>query len=268
MSRKSLMWCTLIVLVASCMTAPYTGRKQLILVSETEEAAMGLTAYQQVLSEQPRSSDATKSALIEKVGRRIATVAGRPDFKWEFALLKSKDVNAFCLPGGKVAFYEGILPICRDEAGIAVVMGHEVGHAIARHGGERVTQAALSEAGVAAASEWLSGSKAENQGTIAAALGLGVQLGVLLPFSRDHESEADHIGLILIAKAGYDPREAPKFWERMAAASGPKSQMEFMSTHPSDATRIAQLNSWMPEAMLHYEAAKRGETYTPPIPPK
>ncbi len=263
MFRNSKKWIVGCLLFAACMTAPYTGRSQLILVSEAEEAAIGLDAYKQVLTEQPRSTDSARAAVVEKVGRRIATVANRADFKWEFALLKSKDVNAFCLPGGKVAFYEGIMPICKDENGVAVVMGHEIGHAIARHGGERVTQAALAEAGIAAASEWLSNKAPENRGEVAAAIGLGVQLGVLLPFSREHETEADHIGLILMAKAGFDPREAPKFWERMQAASGAKAHPEFLSTHPADGTRIAQLNSWMPEAMMYYEAAQKGETFTP-----
>ncbi len=241
----------------ACETAPYTGRKQFILLSPEEENTMGLQAYQEVVAQSRMSSKAAWAGMVERVGRRIAAVAERPDFQWEFRLIEDPTVNAFCLPGGKVAFYEGIMPVCADDTGVAVVMGHEVAHAMARHGGERVSQSMVAQLGTEVAAEVIGSKDPAVREMVAVGLGAGVNVGVMLPFSRKHESEADQIGLILMAKAGYDPRAAPKFWERMNAMAGGSRPPEFLSTHPNPETRIAQLQSWMPEALPYYEAATR-----------
>ncbi len=183
---------------------------------------------------------------------------GQDAYAWEFKLVDAPDVvNAFALPGGKVAFYTGILPVCRDETGIAVVMGHEIGHAYGQHGRARVSQQIVAQAGMAAVMVALEGDEPSETSQLAmAALGVGYQVGIALPFSRDDESAADHIGLILMAEAGYDPREAVDFWKRMAAASGGGGPPEFLSTHPSPDTRVERLEELMPEALVIYERTK------------
>ena len=173
-------------------------------------------------------------------------------YVWEFNLIESDQANAWCMPGGKVAFYTGILPICQDDTGVAVVMGHEIAHAIAEHGGERMSQEMALQMGGMALSEAVKTKPQETQALFMTAFAVGAQFGAMLPFSRKHESEADHMGLIFMAMAGYDPREAPKFWERMSAGSG-GAPPEFMSTHPSDETRIRQLYDRMPEALEYYQ---------------
>jgi len=192
--------------------------------------------------------------MIQRVGKRIAAVADRPDYRWEFTLIQDdKMVNAFALPGGKVAVYTGILPVAESEAGLAAVMSHEVAHAIARHGGERMTTGLLAQMGMTALNVGLA-VKGEDPETIRAfntAYGLGAQFGVLLPFSRNQESEADHIGLILMARAGYDPKEALGFWQRMAETKKAAAP-EWLTTHPGDATRIRQLRALLPEAEKEY----------------
>lgn len=220
-------------------------------LSEDQENAMGVQAYQQAIGQSRLSANREWAAMVERCGRRIAAVSGRPDFAWEFKLLADQTVNAFCLPGGKVAFYEGIMPVCQDENGVAVVMGHEIAHALRRHGGQRVSQNLIKEAGVEIVAAILAGSDPGMQQQAAGLLGAGANVAVTLPFSRGHESEADRDGLTLMAKAGYDPRAAPPFWERMAALGGNRSP-EFLSTHPSPTTRVAQLKAWMPEALQHY----------------
>jgi predicted Zn-dependent protease len=238
---------------AGCESAPYTGRSQFLLISEAQENALGVQAFQETLAASKLSTNAAWTARLERVGRRIAAVAERPAFEWEFRLIAEPTVNAFCLPGGKVAFYEGIMPICGDDTGVAVVMGHEVAHALARHGGERVSRGIVSDLGTDVLASVLGGQDKENQARVAQALGAGAQVGLLLPWGREQESEADRIGLILMAKAGYDPREAPRFWERMEAATGSGGRPpEFLSTHPSPGTRMRQLEAWMPEALAHY----------------
>ncbi|HEU4345103.1 MAG TPA: M48 family metallopeptidase, partial [Candidatus Binatia bacterium] len=187
------------------------------------------------------------------VGQRIAAAAQRPDYQWEFNVLQGKDVNAFCLPGGKVAFWEGIMPVAQDDNGIAVIMGHEVAHALARHGAERMTQAV----GAQAIGDILAaGVGMVNPGLredFAKLYGVGATVGVILPWGRAQESEADRIGLILMAKAGYDPAAAVGFWERMSKVQQGGNSPEFLSTHPSDQTRIAQIKAWLPEAMSYYK---------------
>ncbi len=237
-----------------CSTVQETGRQRIMLVTEGQEQSLGLDAYKDVLAQEKRSSDARMTAIVERVGRRIAEAANRPDFKWEFALLESPKVNAFCLPGGKIAVYTGLLPVAKNEAGLAAIVGHEVAHAVARHGGERMSQ----QMSVKAIEELLSiGMQRAAPGLRNGALqafGIGTQVGVLLPYSRTHETEADQMGLMYAAQAGYDPREAVPLWERMAAASQGKTP-EFLSTHPKEANRIQRLQADMPAALQAYEAS-------------
>src|SRR5882724_1242161 len=257
--------CGAAALLAACESAPVTGRSQMMLVSESEERQMGLQAYQQVLSKEALSYDAETNALVEKVGRRIAAAAERPPndlwraprFRWEFKTVDKNELNAFCLPGGKVVVYSGLLSLTKTEAGLAVVIGHEVAHALARHGAERMSDQMVAQVGATAAavalSATLSGRSRAYVPAMMAALGAGATVGYLLPMSRAQESEADRIGLILMAMAGYDPREAVALWERMRAADAGKSKTPtFLSTHPTDATRIAQIREWIPEAMKYY----------------
>jgi predicted Zn-dependent protease len=244
-------WIVLVAGAVACATVPYTNRRQLVLVSESEEAALGAQAFRETTREHRVVRGTRDSQLVTDVGRRLAAVSGRNDFQWEFALLDGKDVNAFCLPGGKTAVYTALLPVAKDTNGLAVVMGHEIAHAIARHGAERMSQGAVVELGGAAV-----GAVAGQYGGAAmAAYGLGAQLGVMLPFSRSHEQEADRIGLLLMARAGYDPRGAIAFWDRMEAQSSGKSPSEFLSTHPSYGTRRALIDKAMPEALQYYAVA-------------
>jgi predicted Zn-dependent protease len=191
------------------------------------------------------------------VGTRIAAATGKTDYQWEFKVIEEKQANAFCLPGGKVAVYTGILPITRDEAGLAAVLGHEVSHAIARHGAERVSQNLLVEVGLAGTMAALSRGDPNTVKNVGAMLGAGAAVGLLLPWGRAQESEADHLGLIYMAKAGYDPHAARDLWVRMAEASkGSGRPPEFLSTHPSEATRIKQIEAWLPEAMQYYRPTR------------
>lgn len=235
----------------ACQTVPVTGRKQFIILSEAQETQMGLQAYDEILKQEKLSQDAQINAMVRRVGERIAKVADRPDFQWEFRVVEKDVANAFALPGGKVAVYTGILKYTQTEAGLAVVMGHEVAHALARHGGERVSQSMVAQLGLTAVQVGLRTSNPMILQGIATAYGVGVQL----PFSRKQESEADHIGLILMAKAGYDPREAVPFWTRMAGGKKGQRPPQFLSTHPSGRTRIKQLRGWMPEALKYYRSA-------------
>lgn len=251
--------------VAACQSAPVTGRSQIMLVSESEELKLGSTAYLQVLSKEHESHDTQANELVERVGRRIAEAAENPranmwhapNYHWEFKTIDKKMLNAFCLPGGKVAVYTGLFAITENDAGLAAVLGHEVAHALARHGAERISdQRVLSGAlMVAAVALAAAGGKRGSAYTplAIAALGAGATVGISLPMSRTQESEADHIGLILMALAGYDPHEAVGLWERMRKASaGKPKQAEWLSTHPADETRIANIKAWVPEAMKYY----------------
>ena len=239
--------------LAGCTTVPYTNRRQFNIISNEEEYKMGLQAYDQTLAKEKLSGDAKAAAMVERVGRRIADAAERPDFDWQFKLIDaSSTVNAFCLPGGRVAVYTGILPVTENEEGLAVVMSHEVAHALAHHGAERMSQGELVSLGGSALQIGMSQKDPAVQQQVMGAFGLGANLGVLLPFSRSHEAEADHIGLILMAKAGYDPRVAVPFWQRMEAGGG-KKPPEFLSTHPSDAARIKKIEAELPEALKYYK---------------
>ena len=239
--------------LTACATVPVTGRHQLLLLSEGQEQQMGLDAYRQVLKKAKLSTDPVAIEQVRRVGRRIAEATGRTDYQWEFSLIEDKQANAFCLPGGKVAVYTGILPITRDDSGLAAVLGHEVSHAIARHGGERVTQTLLVQMGLAATQVALARNDPVVVQQVTALFGAGATVGLLLPWSRAQESEADHLGLIFMAKAGYDPHAALDLWNRMAeAAKGRDRPPEYLSTHPSEATRIKQIEAWIPEAMQFY----------------
>jgi len=253
----------LLIVVASaafwsgCTTVPVTGRSQLNLMSPSSEMQLGLASFEQMKQEVPVSQDVFAKALLQKVGQKIAAVAGpdMPDAQWEFVVFESKEANAFCLPGGKVGVYTGILPITKDEAGLATVIGHEVAHAVARHGGERMTQAmGLELLGTVADA---ASAQSKYHSYVVAGYGLGSQLGVALPHSRLQESEADRIGLIYMARAGYDPEQAVKFWERFAAFNQKQGSEElwFLRTHPLDEDRIKQLKEWIPEARAEARAA-------------
>jgi metalloendopeptidase OMA1, mitochondrial len=250
--RRVVLALSLLLLVA-CETVPLTGRSQIMLLPEGSELAMGLESYRDVLQKAKVSTDPALNAQVARVGQRIAQATGRTDYQWEFKVIEDKQVNAFCLPGGKVAVYTGILPVARDDAGLATVLGHEVAHAIARHGGERVSQNLLVQSGLAATQAALANRDPVTVQAVASLLGAGASVGVLLPWGRAQESEADHLGLIYMAKAGYDPRAAVGLWQRMDASSkGASRPPEFLSTHPLPETRIRQIEGWLPEALKHY----------------
>jgi len=245
-------------MLVSCETAPISGRSHLILLSPGEESKLGLQAYQEILKKEKISTDPALNAMLQRVGARIAAATGRTDYQWEFKLIENdKMVNAFCLPGGKVAVYTGILPLTRDEAGLAAVIGHEVAHATARHGAERMSQGLLVQAGLAvgAIAAGASNQSAGSTQALLGALGAGATLGIILPFSRLQETEADRLGMIYMARAGYDPRAARDLWVRMGQASAKmgSSTPEWMSTHPSNASRIRDIEAMLPEAMAQYK---------------
>lgn len=224
---------------------------------------MSFEQYQVVLSESELSSNPVEVDMIKRVGERIQKAAEEyyaehkiedklAGYEWEYNLIVDDQVNAWCMPGGKVAFYTGILPVCEDETGIAVVMGHEVAHALANHGGERMSQGMIAQMGLGTLAAAMGENPSLTRQLLLQSIGMGTQLGVL-KFSRDNESEADHIGLILMAKAGYDPRAATSFWERMSALSGGQAPPEFLSTHPASETRVKDLEALMPEALKYYK---------------
>lgn len=239
--------------VTACQTVPITGRSQLLLLSEADEMQMGIQSYREVVQKSKLSKDPATNDLVKRVGTRIAAATGRTDFQWEFTVIEDPQANAFALPGGKVAVYTGILPITRDEAGLAAVLGHEVAHAVARHGAERVSQNLLVQVGLAGTMAAFSKGDPKTRQTVGALLGAGAAVGLVLPWSRGQESEADRLGLIYMAKAGYDPRAARDLWIRMAESSkGHDRPPEFLSTHPSEPTRIQQIEAWLPEASQYY----------------
>ncbi|MFH0809664.1 MAG: M48 family metallopeptidase [Pseudomonadota bacterium] len=242
----------LAILLAACATTPYTGRSQLMLIDPRQELSLGAKAYNQVLQKEKRCQDADSVALVRGVGERVAKAAKRPDYRWEFTLIESSQVNAFALPGGKVAVYTGILPYTKTEAGLATVIAHEVAHALARHGAERMSRGLLIQLGEQGLLAAMGTKRQTAAAAVSAAYGLGTAVGVELPFSRAQEMEADHIGLILMAEAGYDPHEAISFWQRMSSKEGGKKPPEFLSTHPCDAERIRQLEVELPEALRYY----------------
>lgn len=235
---------------------PETGRKSHVAMSESQEAALGLQSYQQVLAQAQAIGSGPEFEIVKRVTSRLAGATGKAggNFDWQVSLIRDGKVNAFCLPGGKVVVYTGLIPVAQNEAGLATVLGHEMAHATSRHGSQRVFQQNLAQTAMAGVAGSLSDMDYDQQRAIMGALGAGAQFGVLMPFSRKHESEADHVGLMYMARAGYDPRESVRFWERMDNVGGSQPP-EFVSTHPSHGTRIQQLEALMPKAVEEYERA-------------
>ena len=245
-----------LTLAAGCSTVKETGRKRMILLSSKEELSLGEMSYRQSLSQHRPSKDPELTALVRRVGSRVAEASGFKNFKWEYSLLDSNAVNATCAPGGKIVVYTGILTMMANEAQLAAVLGHEVAHATARHSAERITKQTVAGTIASALASGVQ-QAAPNAGTTAsAAIAMGAQVGFLLPYSRLHEAEADEIGLMYMARAGYDPREAAAFWERMEEASKRQTKRaEFLSTHPSDSRRIHLIREQLPAAMEVYSKA-------------
>lgn len=263
LTRILLLLAVVSLLFTGCATVPITGRKQVMLVPKSHVAAQSATAYRAIVKKGPLSTDKDKVAQIQRVGERVSAATeqylrqhGHGDLasqlNWEFNLIENKQQNAWCMPGGKVVFYTGILPYTKDDAGVAVIMGHEIAHAVAGHGAERLSQQLLLIGGAVAVSELAEDS--EYRDAYLLAYGLGGELAAILPYSRLHETEADQMGLIFMAMAGYDPQVAVEFWQRMAADKG-GVMPAFLSTHPSDKKRIRQLREFMPEAMRYYKPA-------------
>ncbi|RPH96608.1 M48 family peptidase [candidate division KSB1 bacterium] len=247
------------IFVAACYVNPQTHRRALVLFTPQEESTLGLQTFTQIKSETPISTDPAHTELVQRVGQKISTVVELPYAQWEFVMFREdQTANAFCLPGGKVGVYTGILSLTQSDAGLAVVVGHEVAHAVARHGGERMSEQLLLNLGGIALSAALQQKPAQTQELAMLAYGVGSAVGVSLPHSRKQELEADYMGLIYMAKAGYDPREAVNFWTRFKAyADQQGSRMpEFLSTHPMDNRRINELQKHMPEALAIYQGQR------------
>lgn len=247
-----------ILLFTSCGSVPLTGRKQMLLVSESEVLTASLTQYDEYIKTAPKSTNKTKTAMVERVGKKIAAATEEylkqnglsseiSNFSWEFNLIKSDEINAFCMPGGKIVVYEGLLPLASSDDELAVVLGHEVAHAVAKHSNERMSQEILAQYGASVVDAALSNKSAVTQSIGNTVFGLGAQLGVMLPYSRKHELEADYMGLVFMTMAGYNPEKAVTFWQKMSAASGNSEASDFMSTHPNDNKRIAEIQHYLPE---------------------
>jgi predicted Zn-dependent protease len=257
----------LVLFLFSCNTNPFTGKQTLALVPNSQILPMSFQQYNQFLKEHKVIKNTSEAKMVKNVGQKIANAAKRyltangyagylKDYRWEYNLVKDKQANAWCMPGGKIVVYTGILPITKSEAGLAAVMGHEVAHALANHGQQRMSAGQLQALGAVAGNIAFMDDP-ENQAIFNTAYGVGSDIGVMKPFSRSHESEADKIGLILMAIAGYDPIESVRLWERMSKQGG-QAPPEILSTHPSNETRIANIKSWVPEAKA--EAKKFGVT--------
>jgi len=243
--------------LSGCSTVPVSGRSQLLLISSQQEMQLGLTEFQKVKQNSKISTDPVWNPLLQQVGQRISRVAGKdmPQAQWEFVLIDDpKTVNAFCLPGGKVAVYTGILGLAKDEGGLATIVGHEMAHAVARHGAERMSQAMLIQTGGMVLDSAMQGKEQQQRQAFLTAYGVLAQVGVLLPYSRKQEYEADHLGAVYMARAGYDPRNAIELWQRFAAYSRqhPNTTPVFLRTHPVDEARIAQLQKLMPTLLREY----------------
>ena len=252
--------------ILACAKVPISGRKQVTLVPESELMSMSLVQYKDFLNQNPPMSDnIEETKLVKRVGNRIAHAVEKylkdegmsnrvKNYRWEFNLVNQNVVNAWCMPGGKVVVYKGIMPVTKSEEGLAVVMGHEIAHAIARHGNERMSQGILAAAGGAAIAVYMRDKPAETQALFLGAYGVSSAVGILA-FGRNQESEADKLGMVFMAMAGYQPKEAIPFWERMKAAGGGGGTPEFLSTHPNHDTRIERINDWLPTAESYYTAA-------------
>jgi predicted Zn-dependent protease len=251
------------LLLSACSTVPITGRSQLNLIPGSSMLSMSLQQYDQFLKENKVSTNKEQTAQVKRVGARIQGAVERyfaasglqgylSEYKWEFNLVEDKQVNAWCMPGGKVVVYTGLMPVARDDAGLAVVMGHEIAHAIAEHGNERMSQGLMAQLGGVALSTALSTKSSETQQLWMSVYGVGAQYGAILPYGRMQESEADHLGLVFMTMAGYDPGVAVSFWERMSAQKGGQAPPEFLSTHPADATRIANIRRLIPDVERNF----------------
>jgi len=243
-----------VVIIAACVTTPISNKSAFIMIPIRQEIALGKQAYSQILKEEKDSSDQKTTNLVKQIGLRLAKVSAMPNLDWEFHLIQSEQQNAFALPGGKVAVYTGLLPIAMNEAGLATVMSHEIAHVIARHGAQRMSRQLILTAGLMATSISLNNGRQKKM--IMSALGVGIVYGLTLPFSRSNEAEADQIGLRYMARAGYDPTEAVRFWKRFSSVKVGKKVPEFLSTHPTDKTRIALINRYLTRAKLDYSALK------------
>ncbi len=260
---KSIAVLFVISLLIACSTVPITGRRQLSLIPESELLSMSFTQYDAFLKEHKLSTNKEETEIVKRAGKKISNAVENyfrekgwssqlANFKWEFNLVDDPAVNAWCMPGGKVVFYSGIMPICKDETGVAVVMGHEIAHAVAKHGSERMSQQLGVQAGAVALSVLLSEKPQETQNLFMTAYGVTTTVGMVLPYSRSHEYEADRLGLIFMAMAGYDPSAGVEFWTRMSSLGGQKPP-EFLSTHPSDDARIKNLQKVLTEALTYYK---------------
>ncbi len=250
--------------VLACSTVPITGRKQINLIPSSQMNAMSFTNYSDFLNTHKVIKNGKNAEMVKRTGKRIQKAVEAyftqkkmsnqlKGYKWEFNLVDDPAVNAWCMPGGKVVVYTGILPVAKGEAGLAVVMGHEIAHAVAGHGNERMSQGMLMQFGGMALDKALKSKPEETRKLYMSAFGIGAKLGVMLPYSRLHESEADHLGLIFMAMAGYDPHTAVDFWKRMSSMKGGTAPPEFLSTHPSDQARIKQIEKLLPKAMKYYK---------------
>jgi predicted Zn-dependent protease len=265
-TRLSGLLLAMALLYTSCSVVPVTGRKQLTAIPSSQMIALGNNSYDQVLADSELSTNTMYVNMVRSVGERITRAVEQymkinnlesalEGYNWQYNVIVSEQLNAWCMPGGQIAFYEGIMPVCRDESGVAVVMGHEIAHAVAKHGNERMTQQLAVQLGGIALSEALKNEPERTMDLAMLAFGVGAQVGILLPYSRTHESEADELGLYFMAMAGFDPRTAPEFWERMNQGGGSRPP-EFLSTHPDPQNRIAHLNHIMPRALEYYTANK------------
>ncbi len=264
------------LLFIGCATVPITGRKQLSMIPNSQILPLSYDSYTTVMKESKLSTNQEQVQMVKKVGGNIQHAVEKfmadnklsdklQGYAWEFNLIDEDLVNAWCMPGGKVAFYSGIMPVCQNETGVGVVMGHEVAHAIANHGRERMSQGLVQQAGGVALNVYMADKPQETQMLFNTAYALGSTYGAILPYSRLHESEADKLGLVFMAMAGYDPREAPKFWQRMDKMSGGNQPPEWMSTHPSHDHRVSDLNSYMSEAMKYYDPSGKSTKKAPKI---
>lgn len=253
----------LVFFAISCGTVPMTGRKQLTAIPSSQMIALADDSYAQVLKENKLSNNQLYITQVRRVGMHITQAVEKyfkekglqgnlNKYSWEFHVLASDEKNAWCMPGGKIAFYEGIMPICENDNGVAVVMAHEIAHAVAKHGNERMSQQLAAQLGGMALSEALENEKEKTRKLALAAFGVGAEVGIMLPYSRTHEKEADKLGLYFMAMAGFDPREAPEFWKRMKKQSGGAGVPEFLSTHPNPESRIENIKQDMPQALKYY----------------
>lgn len=262
--KRKLSFLVIILILASCSKVMITGRKQLFLVSDSEMLQMSFQSYKQFIDSVPLSTQKNELEMVLRTGKNISKAvedymrqngheAQIANFAWEFNLVKDPTVNAFCMPGGKVVFFEGIMPVCETETGVAVVMGHEIGHAVANHSKERMSQQLLVSYGAMVTDIFMSRKSDLTRSSMQVLFGLGAQMGVILPYSRQHEYEADRLGLIFMAMAGYNPEEAISFWERMSEGESGGGGLEFLSTHPTSVKRIEKMHKVLPEALSYYK---------------